>query len=54
MDWNAVTLFLLATFGTISLVTTQLITLAKQLPELVDALRKLRESFRGGGSGGTA
>ncbi|MFJ8628177.1 MULTISPECIES: hypothetical protein [Kitasatospora] len=53
MDWNALTLFLLAAFGVLGLVVTQLTALVKQLPELVDALRKLRESFRGRG-GGTA
>ncbi|MEV7925991.1 hypothetical protein [Kitasatospora sp. NPDC088779] len=51
VDWNAATLFLLAAFGILSLAITQLIVLVKQLPELVEALRKLRDSFRGSGGG---
>ncbi|GAA2815534.1 hypothetical protein GCM10010441_45210 [Kitasatospora paracochleata] len=49
MDWNYLTLALLAFFGLLGLAVTLVITFLKQLPELADALRKAIDAFRGSG-----
>lgn len=46
MDWNSITLFVLGAFGILSLLVTMLTSLARQLPELANALRAAWSSFR--------
>jgi hypothetical protein len=46
MDWNSITLFVLGAFGILSLFVTMLTSLARQLPELANALRAAWSSFR--------
>lgn len=46
MDWNSITLFVLGAFGILSLFVTMLTSLARQLPELANALRAAWSAFR--------
>ncbi|MET9107623.1 hypothetical protein [Streptomyces zhihengii] len=46
MDWNSLTLTVLAVFGLLSLVVTLLIQLIKQLPELIRAVREMLAALK--------
>lgn len=46
MDWNSLTLTVLAVFGLLSLVVTLLIQLIKQLPELIGAVREMMSALK--------
>lgn len=52
VDWNSVTLTVLAAFGLASVIVTQLVQFLKQLPELFRSIREAWSSLRSGGSGG--
>ncbi len=49
MDWNSITLTVLAIFGLLSLVVTLLVQFVNQLPDLFVAIRKVRAAARRGG-----
>lgn len=46
MDWNSLTLTVLAVFGLLSLVVTLLVQLIKQLPELIHAVREMMSALK--------
>ncbi|MFD8845815.1 hypothetical protein [Streptomyces pseudogriseolus] len=46
MDWNSLTLTVLAVFGLLSLVVTLLVQLIKQLPELIGAVREMMSALK--------
>lgn len=46
MDWNSITLTVLAVFGLLSLVVTLLVQLIKQLPELIGAVREMTSALK--------
>ncbi|MGW4559924.1 hypothetical protein ACWEOV_40880 [Streptomyces sp. NPDC004365] len=46
MDWNSLTLTVLAVFGLLSLFVTLLVQLVKQLPELFRSIREARASLK--------
>ncbi|MGW3336196.1 hypothetical protein ACWDCL_01780 [Streptomyces sp. NPDC001009] len=47
MDWNSLTLFLLALFSLLTLFVGLLVQFFKQLPELFQAIRDAWASFKG-------
>ncbi|MEU3930625.1 hypothetical protein AB0E85_00975 [Streptomyces sp. NPDC029044] len=47
MDWNSATLLALAIFGFVALCVMLAISLLRQLPELFEAWRKAKGSWRG-------
>ncbi|WP_234443880.1 hypothetical protein [Streptomyces sp. NRRL B-24484] len=49
VDWNYITLVLLAIFSLLGLAVMLVIAFLKQLPELADALRKAIDAFSGPG-----
>lgn len=51
MDWNSLTLTVLAVFGLLSLVVTLLVQLVKQLPELIRAIREMLTALKPDGEG---
>ncbi|MFF7868976.1 hypothetical protein ACFZCT_21300 [Streptomyces qaidamensis] len=51
MDWNSLTLTVLAVFGLLSLVVTLLVQLIKQLPELIRAVREMLSALKPDGDG---
>lgn len=46
MDWNSLTLTVLAVFGLLSLVVTLLVQFIKQLPELIRAVREMLAALK--------
>ncbi|WP_225625573.1 hypothetical protein [Streptomyces werraensis] len=46
MDWNSLTLTVLAVFGLLSLVVTLLVQFIKQLPELIGAVREMMSALK--------
>ncbi|GAA1687058.1 hypothetical protein [Streptomyces yatensis] len=48
MDWNAITLTVLAVFGLLSLFVTLLIQLVNQLPDLFQAVRRALSALKSG------
>lgn len=48
MDWNTLTLVTLAVFGFAGLVVMLLIGFLRQLPELVRAVREVKDALGGG------
>ncbi|MFD7981540.1 hypothetical protein [Streptomyces sp. NPDC059071] len=48
MRWDTITLFLLALFGCVTLVLTQVGEVLGRLPQLIRAWREVRRELRGG------
>ncbi|MEV6055207.1 hypothetical protein [Streptomyces sp. NPDC052107] len=48
MDWNAITLTVLAVFGVLSLFVTLLTQLVNQLPDLIKAARRALSALKPG------
>ncbi|MFF2548099.1 hypothetical protein ACFVUY_36830 [Kitasatospora sp. NPDC058063] len=46
MNWDTVLLFVLAAFGTVGLVITQLHEMLEKLPNLIRAWHEVRRSWR--------
>jgi Sec-independent protein translocase protein TatA len=51
VDWNSLTLTVLAVFGLLSLVVTLLVQLIKQLPELIRAVREMLSALKSDSEG---
>ncbi|MGW5129462.1 hypothetical protein ACWEQ7_36535 [Streptomyces sp. NPDC004069] len=48
MDWNAITVTVLAVFGVLSLFVTLLTQLVNQLPDLIKAVRRALSALKPG------
>ncbi|ONI53611.1 hypothetical protein DDV98_06540 [Streptomyces sp. IB2014 011-12] len=56
MNWDNLSLVILAAFGCLTLLLTQVSEVLAKLPEIIRAWRQVRNEFRGGGvpDGGAA
>ncbi|MFC9390532.1 hypothetical protein [Streptomyces venezuelae] len=51
MSWDSVLLTVLAAFGCVTLLLTQMDDVLTRLPRIIRAWRNVREELRGGGDG---
>ncbi|MET7937817.1 hypothetical protein [Streptomyces sp. NPDC005322] len=51
MDWDAVTVLVLAAFGLAGLILTLAVELLSKIPAVIEAWRRVRTTWRGGGDG---